>query len=93
MDITLIIGSVGVVLILIAFVLNQFHKWKQDYLIYDLFNLVGGILLYIYASKIGSYPFIVFSIAWALISFRDVMADLYKNYKNEKRGIINKWLK
>lgn len=93
MDSSLLLGSLGVLLIVIAFILNQLHKWKQDYLIYDLFNFFGGLFLYIYADKINSMPFIFLSVIWLLISFRDLMIDMYRNYKNEKRGFVNKWLK
>ncbi len=93
MDSALIIGSIGVLLIVVAFILNQLHKWKQDYLIYDLFNFFGGLFLYVYANNINSYPFIAFSIIWLLISFRDIVIDMYRNYNNDKRGFINKWLK
>ena len=87
------IGGLGVLLIVIAYILNQFHRWKQDYMIYDLFNFIGSLLLYIYANNIKSYPFIAFSVIWLLVSFRDIMSDMYRNYKSEKRGFVNKWLK
>jgi hypothetical protein len=38
----LLIGIAGAALILLAFILNEFHIWSEDGLAYDATNLVGG---------------------------------------------------
>lgn len=76
MDLTLIIGTTGAALILIAFIMGQFHKWKDTDLIYDAVNFIGAILLIIYAVLIVSYPFMILNAVWAAVSLRDIFSDL-----------------
>lgn len=80
MDNTLIIGASGALLILIAFVANETHKWKDTDLIYDAVNFVGSALLLIYAVLLISYPFIILNAIWAGVSLRDVISGI-KNRK------------
>lgn len=35
-------GFIGMALILFAFFMNQTNKWKADFLVYDVFDSVGG---------------------------------------------------
>lgn len=90
---TTIIGTLGALIILIAFVLNQLEKWKDDYLIYDVFNFVGGVLLIIYAVILSSYPFAVLNFVWAALSLRDVFLDVKRSSKVGGKGFYRKWLK
>lgn len=81
-----ITGFTGMSLILIAFILNQTHKWKDDDLKYDITNSVGSILMVIYALIIKSYPFLILNSVWAAVSLRDTYLDIAnpKNNKNRK---------
>ena len=81
--INLIIGFGGMTLILIAFICNQIHKWKDDDLIYDLFNAVGSLGMVYYAYSLKSWPFLILNGIWALVSIKDVFLDL-KNKKRKK---------
>lgn len=81
-----LIGISGASIILIAFVMNQTKKWRDDFLVYDAFNFVGSILLIIYAIVLRSYPFIVLNSVWAIISFRDIVIDLRPKKKKQKPG-------
>jgi len=81
MDTQILIGTSGAVLILIAFIFNQTHRWKDDSIVYDGFNLIGSILLLAYAILLSSYPFVVLNSVWALVSLMDVFQDLYKKLK------------
>ncbi len=76
MDFTTLIGASGATLILIAFILEQTHRWKDTDLKYDVVNLLGSALLIVYAVMLGSYPFLVLNGVWALVSLRDVIVDL-----------------
>lgn len=78
MDVTLIMGSAGATLILIAFFLNQIHKISNDSLIYDIMNFVGGAILLTYAILLSSAPFAVLNAVWAGVSLRDIFSDLKK---------------
>lgn len=86
MDIFLIIGISGMVLILLAFFMNQANKWKNDDLIYDLVNLLGSVLLIIYAIPPLSWPFIVLNGVWAMVSLRDVYLDLTSQKHRKSRA-------
>ena len=74
-------GFIGMTLILFAFFMNQANKWKADYLVYDLFNSIGGLLLVVYAILIESYPFLVLNSIWTIVSVRDVVLGLQKKTK------------
>lgn len=71
-----IIGIAGATLLLIAFVMEQLHKWKDTDFVYDIFNAVGGVFMVLYAYLLGSYPFLVLNLIWALVSIRDVIRDM-----------------
>jgi len=62
------IGSVGVFLILLAYVLNAAGKLGTKDLIYILLNLIGASLA-CYASVLMDYvPFIILEAVWATVS-------------------------
>lgn len=87
-----LMGTLGALFLLIAFILNQLHVWKENYLLYDLCNLVGSFLLVLYALELGSYPFAVLNIVWFSISTRDVISDI-RGKEHRKRWFFTKWLK
>ena len=63
-----IIGSIGVFILLLAFILNILNKISREGLIYILMNIVGAALA-CYASYLIVYiPFIVLEGAWTLVS-------------------------
>jgi len=78
MDFQTLIGASGACLILIAFIFEQTHRWKDTDVKYDLVNLVGSGLLVTYAVLLESYPFLVLNGVWALVSLRDLISDLRK---------------
>lgn len=92
MDQLTIFGACGALLILIAFVLNQLHKWRDDYFWYDLFNLIGSLILVIYAVLLSSWPFAILNAVWAIVSLRDVFIDLGEDKSKSRRSIFRKWM-
>ena len=72
------IGIIGAGLVLLAFIMNQTKKWKNDSLVYDLVNFLGAGILIIYGLMIKGYPFVILNLVWALFSLRDVIIDLKK---------------
>ncbi len=72
-------GSLGALLLLIAFGLNQTHIWNEDAIIYDLTNFFGGLILVIYAALISSFPFMILNAVWTLVSLRDLISGLAKH--------------
>jgi len=75
---TTIIGIIGAGLVLLAFIMNQTKKWKNDDLIYDVVNFLGAFVLIIYGLMIKGYPFVGLNTIWALVSLRDIFIDLKK---------------
>jgi hypothetical protein len=74
-----IIGSVGVFILLLAFVLNLLNKISRENISYILMNAIGAGLA-CYASYLISYiPFILLEAVWTLVS---VIAVL--NYYRKK---------
>ena len=74
-----IIGSLGVSLLLIAFVLNLLNKISRDNIFYILMNTVGAGLA-CFASYIIHYiPFIILEAVWTLVS----LMALFNYYKRK----------
>ncbi len=63
------LGTVGLVLLLSAFVLNQLKWLGPDTITYNVLNFVGGFLLTYYAAVLNSIPFLILESVWALFAF------------------------
>jgi VIT1/CCC1 family predicted Fe2+/Mn2+ transporter len=74
-----IIGSIGVSILLLAFVLNLLNKISRENIIYILMNLVGAALACFASYLIHYIPFIILEAVWTLIS----LVALLKFYKNK----------
>ena len=61
-----IYGYSGLILILIAFILNLIKKMDSDSYSYLLLNLIGGALLSYYSFKLNSIPLFLLQIIWAI---------------------------
>lgn len=62
----LIIGTTGLVVLLMAFSLNAVGILKTTSPFYSIFNSIGAFLLALYALSIRSYIFTVLNIIWGL---------------------------
>ena len=78
MSMTTLISTLGVSLILLAFLGSSFKKIGQTSLAYWLLNLIGGSLAAIAAALMGSVPFVVLEIVWVGTS----LVGLVKWYKS-----------
>jgi hypothetical protein len=69
MNFSTITGSIGVTLLLIAFLLNLFKIMSTESKIYILLNIIGaGISCY--ASALIHYiPFVILEATWCLVAF------------------------
>lgn len=76
MDLFLGLGILGMAAILIAFLMEQRHKWSGDDLIYDFTNFVGSFLLVVYGLSGRAWPFVILNTIWALYSLKDVMTSV-----------------
>ena len=66
--IELILGITGMVLILVAFVLNEFKKLNSSSGQYNALNLVGSGLLIYYAYALHGIPFLILNVIWFLVA-------------------------
>ena len=63
----LVIGVIGMILIVVGFVLDEFwDKFNPNTVRYNLINLFGSALLIYYAFSLNSWPFIVLNVVWFL---------------------------
>jgi hypothetical protein len=63
-----IIASVGVIILLIAFLLNLYKKLPAQSNSYKLMNFVGAGLNAYASYMVSFYPFIVLEAVWALVA-------------------------
>ena len=68
MNLADIIGSIGVVILLIAFFLNLFGYLEKDDVWYSLLNVIGAALAGIASYLIPYWPFFVLEIIWTVVS-------------------------
>lgn len=60
-----IVGISGMVLVLSAFVLDEFFKkYNPDTVFYNLCNILGSGMLVYYALSLKSWPFTVLNLVW-----------------------------
>jgi hypothetical protein len=72
-----LIGSIGVGLLLAAFVLNLARKLNERHPVYLLMNVVGCVLACFYAWVGGQIPFVILEGVWgtaALVKLALVMS-------------------
>ena len=79
-----IIGSIGVIMMLSAFILNMVDKLDNNDLFYIILNLFGGGLACIASCMISYEPFIILEGTWSLASAWALYTNL-KDKNNEKR--------
>jgi hypothetical protein len=65
----LYLGIIGMILILVAFILDEFYKnFNQDTVYYNLVNIFGSGLLTYYAYTISSLPFLLLNLVWLIVA-------------------------
>jgi hypothetical protein len=74
-----ITGSIGVSILLVAYLLNMLKIIKTEGLIYPLLNFIGACIA-CFASWLISYiPFVILEGVWALVSLTGVLRKLRVN--------------
>ena len=68
MEILFVMGAVGLVILLIAFFLNEFKILRTESPFYSIFNAIGAFLLADYALSIGSIVFVILEILWGVFA-------------------------
>lgn len=77
------IGLLGMTLILIAFILDEFSKnYHQNSMLFNILNITGASLLIIYSLFLNSIPFFILNSVWCLGSLIKIIVLLKKkSYK------------
>lgn len=81
----LFIGIIGAGIILLAFFMNQTHRWDSDSVFYDLTNILGALFLILYSYSLRAWPFVILNIIWMLVSFKEMHVDVKKINKRKGR--------
>ena len=63
-----IIASIGVIILLIAFLLNLYRKLSAESKIYSLLNFIGAGVCCFASYMIRFYPFIILEAIWAFVA-------------------------
>lgn len=85
----LLMGILGMMLILIAFLLLQRHHISQDDFSYDALNFFGSVLLVIYGIAGHVWPFVILNGIFGLYSLVDMFSDI----KSQKKTLLGSWTK
>ena len=73
MNVTDIVGSAGVGLILLAYFLGTEKLLKQDGKLYFVMNIIGAGLATVASVLLGYWPFVILEGAWTLVSLYGLM--------------------
>lgn len=79
----LTVGIIGMVLVLIAYILNQLGKMDDEDVLYDVLNFVGALLLLVYALSIEGWPFLILNLIWGTVAGY----DLYKRFRPKEKPV------
>jgi hypothetical protein len=63
-----IIASIGVIILLIAFLLNLYKKLSAESKLYSVLNLIGAGVCCFASYIIRFYPFIILEGIWAIVA-------------------------
>jgi hypothetical protein len=77
-ELSTIVGIIGLCTILLAFALNLFHKISQRSYSYNLMNIFGSGLLAYYALVLDSLPFLLLQLVWGFLSLVKFFIIIFK---------------
>lgn len=81
MVVELIVGIIGMLLILIAFILDEFIlKNGADSIYYNLLNVFGSTLLIYYAHSLRAWPFLILNLVWFLAAAIKLIKVVQQDY-------------
>jgi hypothetical protein len=76
------IGTIGVAMILLAYLLTVFKVRTSDDLLYILLNLAGAAMAGLASLMIKYIPFIVLEAVWSLISLFSLIRFIQDRYRS-----------
>jgi len=63
-----IIASIGVIILLVAFLLNLYKKLSADSKVYSLLNLIGAGICCFASWMVSFYPFVILEGVWGFVA-------------------------
>ena len=72
------LGSIGVTIIIVTYVLLQIEKLKSETLLYSVLNAVGAMLIIISLVNDFNFPSFIVEFFWVLISIYGIVKYLWK---------------
>lgn len=86
----LLIGVIGMIFILTAFIGDLFKKITEDFVVYNIINIVGALALAYYAYALDSLPFLILEFIWAIFAAYKLLL-IYKSklMKNRKISVTD----
>ncbi|HQT44442.1 MAG TPA: hypothetical protein PLO51_00535 [Candidatus Micrarchaeota archaeon] len=84
--ISVILGSLGVGLLLLSFLLNVFGKIGREHPLYLFGNFIGALLSCYASYLIGYLPFVVLEGAWAIVSLWLICKEAMKSSKSSPKA-------
>ena len=75
------VGTIGVALLLVAFLLNLLNKISQTNIVYILLNCIGAALACLASVFINYLPFIILEGTWTIVSIA-ALVNYYRNRSN-----------
>ncbi|MFC1728513.1 hypothetical protein ACFLZ7_03555 [Nanoarchaeota archaeon] len=63
-----LIGSIGLLLILVPFILYELNKLNNKSLSYNIMNLLGALILIWYSVQLRSTIFTLLNLVWAVFA-------------------------
>ncbi len=73
------IGSIGLLLLILAFTLVDIGRLKPESKLYNLLNLIGALSLILYSWELKAYIFLILEAFWAVISFFELVLPKKKS--------------
>ncbi len=77
------IGSTGVAILLLAFILNTYAAWTVNTLRYQGLNFLGAAIAGYASWRISFMPFVVLECIWAGIALATMLVLLKKKYREQ----------
>ncbi|MCH8052404.1 MAG: hypothetical protein IIC86_10350 [Chloroflexi bacterium] len=86
MSLSIAIASVGVALILLAFVLNLLGRLGRTSVVYLWLNLIGATIACIASAMIQFYPFVVLEGVWAIAALIGLIRSRFVHTDHTSMG-------
>ena len=77
-----IIASIGVIILLIAFLLNLYKKLSADSKTYSLMNFIGASICCFASWMVSFYPFVILEGVWGFVA----LVSLFKVPRGTSRN-------